>query len=358
MKFPVTSFATTTGIDHPIIQGPMNGGSPCALAAAVSNAGALGSFAAALLSPQAIIDSAAKLRRLTTRPFNVNLFVLETPEPQPYDLAAAQSLLAPFRSTLELGAASVPQKFSENFRDQLAALLEAAPPVVSFTFGVVDSATVRQFQRAGSLVIGTATTVAEAQAWESAGADFICASGAEAGGHRATFLADTEQSCIGLMALIPQVAAAVRLPVIAAGGIMNGRGIAASLMLGAHAAQLGTAFLACDESGIAPAWRRQLALARDDSTRLTRVFSGRYARGIVNEFMEKMRPFEQQLPVYPVQNVLTQEIRQEAARQSRPEFMSLWAGQGVAMARPMPAAQLVDLLVEELRAIFADLRDA
>ncbi|AIY39715.1 Enoyl-[acyl-carrier-protein] reductase [FMN] [Collimonas arenae] len=347
---PQPSFAAALDIRYPIVQGPMNGGSPIELVTAVSNAGGLGSFAAALLSPTAIIEAVKKIRTLTKRPFNVNLFILEESQPDDAEIAAAQVLLQPFRTSLGLEAASRPQKFSENFQEQLAALLEAAPPVVSFTFGILDAATVAQFQAKGCKVIGTATTVAEAKAWEQAGADFVCLQGAEAGGHRATFLGDIEQSCVGLMTLIPQVAAAVKLPIIAAGGIMDGRGIAAALLLGAQAAQLGTAFLACPESGIAPAWREQLASARDDSTRLTRSFSGRYARGIVNPYMEQMRQHESVFPAYPIQNALSAEIRQTAAKAQHPEFMSLWAGQGVAMTRPMPAEQLVATLADELQA--------
>ncbi|WP_241170930.1 NAD(P)H-dependent flavin oxidoreductase, partial [Serratia marcescens] len=200
-------------------------------------------------------------------------------------------------------------------------------------------------------VIGTATTVAEARAWEEAGADFVCVSGSEAGGHRPTFLGDIEQSCVGLMALLPQVVAAVKIPVIAAGGIMNGRGIAAARLLGAQAAQLGTAFLCSPESGIAEAWRAALRNAGDDSTRLTRAFSGRPARGIVNDFMCQMRAEEAQILPYPVQNALTGDIRQAAAKAGRGEFMSLWAGQGVGLARPMPAAELVATLAAELEAL-------
>ncbi len=343
-----TQFQSAVGIAHPIVQGPMNGASPPALAAAVSNAGGLGSCAAALLAPSAILETAAHLRTLTDQPFNMNLFLLPALQTPPA-LEQAQALLQPLREALGLPPAQTPQRFSENCRDQVAALLEAAPPVASFTFGLLDAEVVRQFRKKDIQVIGTATTVAEARAWEEAGADFICALGAEAGGHRATFLGDFEQSCIGLMALLPQVAHAVRVPVIAAGGLMDGRAIAAAMLLGAQAAQMGTAFLCCPESGIASAWRAALAAARDDSTRLTRSFSGRWARGIVNEFMERMRPFEQVLPAYPVQNALTTELRQAATRAGRSEFMSLWAGQGVAMGRPMPAAQLVDTLVEELR---------
>jgi nitronate monooxygenase len=346
-----TAFQLAVGIDHPIVQGPMNGASPPALAAAVSNAGALGSCAAALLSPATILDTTKTLRSLTDKPFNMNLFLLE-PIADNVHLTEAQKLLQPFRDALGLAPAVTPVKFSENCRDQIAALLEAAPPVVSFTFGILPAHTIAQFKRAGSLVIGTATTVAEARAWEDAGADFVCAMGSEAGGHRATFIGDFEQSSIGLMALIPQIAAAIKVPVIAAGGIMNGRGIAASFMLGAQAAQMGTAFLNCPESAIAKAWRTQLSQARDDSTRLTSTFSGRPARGIVNDFMEKMRPFEASLPPYPIQNALTADMRQAAAKQDRPEFMSLWAGQGVSMGRPMPAAQLVTTLSDELAQAF------
>ncbi len=233
--------------------------------------------------------------------------------------------------------------------------MELALPVVSFTFGLLDAQTVAQFKRAGSLVIGTATTVAEARAWEAAGADFICAQGAEAGAHRGTFLGGLEESCIGLVALIPQVAGAVRRPVIGAGGIMDRHGIAAALDLGAQAVQLGTAFLGCPESGISPVWKQKLREARDASTRLTRTFSGKHARGIVNEFMERMRPFEGDVPAYPIQNALMGEIRQAAARLGRPKFMSLRADRGVAMSRQLPAEQLVRTLVEELHAILPNL---
>ncbi|MEE4481487.1 nitronate monooxygenase [Serratia ficaria] len=346
-------FTRALGLRYPIVQGPMNGASPPELAVAVSNAGGLGACGAAAYAPEVIIERVRQIKAQTAAPFNINLFILDEQHPEAAALQQAQRLLQPFRDALGLGSGGTPQKFAENSRDQIAALLEAAPPVVSFTFGVLPRETVAQFKRAGSRVIGTVTTVAEAKAWEQAGADFICASGSEAGGHRPTFLGDFEQSSVGLMALIPQVVAAVKIPVIAAGGIMNGRGIAAALLLGAQAAQLGTAFLCSPESGIAEAWRSALRSAGDDSTRLTWAFSGRPARGIVNQFMERMRPFERQILPYPVQNALTGDIRQAAAKAGRAEFLSLWAGQGVALARPMPAAQLVALLAEELEAIHA-----
>lgn len=351
-----SQFLSTVGIEHPVVQAPMAGGATTPeLVAAVSNAGALGSLAGAMLSPAAIIENVKRIRELTNRPFNVNLFVLDPPNPTESDLNKAQARLAPYRAALGLSPATTPPKWCEDARAQIAALLELAPPVVSFTFGLLDARTVAQFKRVGSLVIGTATTVAEAKAWEAAGADFICAQGAEAGAHRGTFLGDFEQSCIGLMALIPQVSRAVQVPVIAAGGIMDGHGIAAALILGAQAAQLGTAFLCCPESGIHSSWKQRIQQARDDSTRLTRVFSGKYARGIVNEFMEQLRPFEQEMLPYPIQNALTAEIRQTAAKNDRMEFMSLWAGQGAPMVRPLPAAQLVKTLAEELHSVLPNL---
>ncbi|NMM26729.1 MAG: nitronate monooxygenase [Glaciimonas sp.] len=342
-------FVKMLGINHPIIQAPMAGGATTPeLVAAVSNAGALGSFAAATLSPAAITESMQRVRAQTRRPFNVNLFVLEEPHPNDAELLSAQTRLNPFRATLGLPVASRPAKFCENNQAQIAALLALAPPVVSFTFGVLDAATVAQFRQQGSCVIGTATTVAEAKAWEAAGADAICIQGIEAGGHRGTFLGDFEQSEIGLMALIPQVARAVNVPLIAAGGIMNGKGIAAALILGAQAAQLGTAFLCCPEAGIHAGWKQRITHTSDDGTRLTRVFSGRYARSIVTDFMQQLRPFEQEMPAYPIQNALTAEIRQAATQQGQLEMMSLWAGQGAALARPMPAALLVQTLADEL----------
>ena len=261
-------FLAMLGIAHPIIQAPMAGGATTPeLVAAVSNAGALGSFAAATLSPAAMAEGVQRVRALTTRPFNVNLFVLEEPALDEAALASAQQRLEPYRAALGLAAAPRPTKFCENNQAQIAALLALAPPVVSFTFGVLDAGTVAQFRQKGSIVIGTATTVAEARAWEAAGADAICVQGIEAGGHRGTFLGDFEQAGIGLMALIPQAARAVNLPLIAAGGIMDGKGIAAALILGAQAAQLGTAFLCCDEAGIHPGWKQRIPLTSDDGTR-------------------------------------------------------------------------------------------
>lgn len=348
--FSSTAVSERIGISYAIIQAPMAGADTPELAATVSNAGGLGSLGLARSSPEAMRKAIAEVRARTSKPFNINLFVIELPHADHDHIARTMKLLQPIRNELGLPPAVAPSNYADDFSAQFETLLETKPPVASFTFGILNRAQISALRERGILVIGTATTVAEARAWESAGADMVCAQGSEAGAHRGTFLADFESSMIGTMALVPQVVDAVRVPVIAAGGIMDGRGIAAALMLGAAGVQMGTAFLACPESGISAAWRDSLLHARDDQTRVTRAFSGRPARGVINDFMERFRELEHDLPPYPIQNSLTTPIRQAAAKANRPEFLSLWAGQGASMARAMPAADLVVSLVQETKA--------
>jgi nitronate monooxygenase len=346
--FPATSLSKLLKIDYPIVQAPMAGGPTTPeLVAAVSNAGGLGSLAAGMLSPDAIRQGVAEVRRRTKRPFAINLFIFEKPHPAADEVANALKMLEPFRKELGLAPGAPLPKYCEDPDEQFEAVLEAAPAVASFTFGILTPDQIAKFKNRGSLVVGTATTVAEAKAWEKAGANAVCAQGSEAGAHRGTFLADFVSALVGTMALVPQCVDAVRIPVIAAGGIMDGRGIAASLMLGAAGVQLGTAFMRCPEAGTPPVWKDAIRSTRDDQTRVTRVYSGRYARGIVNEFMRRMLPIENDIATYPVQNALTGEIRRTAAKSDRPEFMSLWAGQAAALSREMPAADLVAALVAE-----------
>lgn len=348
------------GTALPILQGPMAGGiTTPALVAAVSEAGGLGALGAAMLSPARIEAEVAAVRALTRRPFAVNLFVLEEPDVYPRDgVDAAIARLAAWRGRLGLGPQSPPAAFCESFRAQLDTVTRLAPPVVSFTFGVLPADGVRALHRAGCRVIGTATHLAEARAWEAAGADAICAQGAEAGGHRGTFIGGFEEGAIGTVALVPRLADTVGVPVIAAGGIMDGRGIAAAFALGARGVQLGTAFLACDESGAHPGWKARLGEADARGTRLTRVFSGRPARGLVNDFMDAQRAAEAAVPAYPVQNALTAELRAAAGRAGDTGSMSLWAGQGAAMARALPAADLVRLLEVEFGRAVAGLSES
>ena len=343
-----SSLLQRLGIALPIIQGPMTGSDTPALAAAVSAAGGLGMLGCGMRSPAAMAEAAAAVRQQTDRPFGMNLFVQATPNPDEATVQAAMERLAPLYAELGLQPQR-PAQWCEDFAAQFEVLVALRPAVASFTFGILDAAQVARLRTAGCLVVGTATTVAEARAWAQVGADAVCASGTEAGGHRGTFLDDFTASQVGTLALVPQCVDAVDIPVIAAGGIMDGRGIAAAQALGAQAVQMGTAFLACPESGIGPAYRQAVAQARDTDTRLTRVFSGRPARGIVNAMMEALAAEEDRVPAYPVQNALTGALRRAAAAQGRTSHLSLWAGQGVGAARPVPAARLMALLAREWR---------
>lgn len=349
--FPNTPFTKLAGVQYPIVGAPMVGACTTDLTAAISNAGGLGPLAAAAMTPDAIRKEIAEVRKRTDKPFNVNLFVLGETKPETKQVARALELLAPIRDELGLPPGTPLEKYSQETGAQIEVLLEARPAMASFTFGILSKEQVAKLKARGILVMGTATTVAEARAWEAVGVDLVCAQGSEAGAHRGTFLGDFEGSMVGTMALVPQVVDAVQVPVVAAGGIMDGRGIAASLMLGASGVQLGTAFLSSPESGISAAWREALSDVHDDSTRVSRIYSGRYARGIVNEFMRKLTPVANEIPPYPIQNALTQPIRQAAAKAGRTEYLSLWAGQAAAMGRGLPAAELFAALVRETQEV-------
>lgn len=339
----------------PILQAPMVGASSPEMAVAVSRAGGMGSLGAGAMAPQDIEPAVAALRRETEAPFGVNLFVVPPARPEAVEVDQAIARLAPWYAELGLPPPAVPNDFAPDFEAQLAALTRAAPVVASFTFGILSRDQVKALQAAGSFVVGTATTVAEARAWAEAGADGICAQGFEAGGHRGHFLDAPEASLVGTLALTALIRQAVDLPVIAAGGIMDGRGVAAVLALGASAAQMGTAFLLSDQTGVSGAWRRTLADVDDEATRLTRAFSGRYARGIENRFMREMRGVQDEVPAYPVQNRLTQPLRAAAAKADDPEMLSLWAGQGARLAQGGDAGEMVRRWWDEARAAAADL---
>ena len=335
---------------HPVIQAPLAGGGDTPeLVAAVGEAGGLGFIGGAYLTPQQILEAARAVRTRTTRPFGISLFAPQPALDAPKDPRPALECVAPFYAELELPAPQAPAMAADSFGEQLAAALEAGASVFSFTFGILPASAVAAVKARGMFLVGTATTVDEAVALEKAGVDAVVTQGAEAGGHRGSFAAEFEVAMVGTISLVPQVVDAVRVPVIASGGIMDGRGIAAALALGAQAVQMGTAFLVCDESGVPDAYKDAILKAREHETRLTRVFSGRPARGIVNRFMtevERTAGPGAVLP-FPFQNALTRPLRSAAARQGRAEFLSLWAGQGVRMARRRPAAQLVAQLAGE-----------
>jgi nitronate monooxygenase len=356
--WPRNELLRRIGIEHPIIQAPMAGGpSTPALVAAVSSAGALGSFAGGYLPPEAIRSAIQEIRRLADRPFGVNLFVPEPARRSPTDdeVARAQEALRPFRD--ELGI-PVPPRIPPPppFEAQLGVVLEERVPVFSFTFGTLPEADVKRLHERGILVMGTATTPREAAALERAGVDAVVAQGSEAGGHRGTFAGPPEEGLIGTMALVPQVVDRVGVPVVAAGGIMDGRGLVAALALGASAVQMGTAFLASAESGAHPRHKEAVLTRSDeDRTALTRAFTGRLARGVRNRFMVEMEQRGAILP-YPHQGLLTQDIRQASARDGRDEFLSLWAGQAAPLATGKGAREIVDDLVAQARESLRRLR--
>ena len=341
-------------LTHPIIQAPMAGGATTVgLVAAVCEAGALGFIGAAYLTPPQIIEVSRELRARTSRPFGINLFAPLPAPDEPRDPGPALERLAPFHAELGLPPPTVPALAGNPFSDQLAAALESGASVFSFTFGILPASAIEAIKARGMFLIGTATTVEEAKQLEAAGVDAVVAQGSEAGAHRGTFAADFAAAMVGTMALVPQVADAVTVPVIASGGIMDGRGIAAALALGASAVQMGTAFLTCDEAGVPEAHKEAILKAREHETRLTRAFSGRPARGIVNRFMtevDRADAPEAILP-YPLQNALTRPVRNAAAKQGRGEYLSLWAGQGVRLARRQAAADLIARLAEETEAV-------
>ena len=346
------------GMQEPIIQAPMAGGATTPeLVSAVSEAGALGFLGAAYLTAEAIATTAAEVRRRTSRPFGINLFA-PLPEPPADDVSRMLELLAPVHASLGLSPPESPTARPSSFDAQLEAVLATDATVFSFTFGLLPDGVVDRLHAREMLVMGTATTVDEALQLETAGVDAIVVQGSEAGAHRGTFGGPFEAAMIGTMALVPQVVDAVRVPVVASGGIMDGRGIAAALALGAAAAQLGTAFLACPESGIPASHKRAILGGREDATRVTRAFSGRPARGLVNPLMDLIDAEPDAIPSFPLQNALTRPIRTAAAARDDAALLSLWAGQGVRMARSLPAADLVAALAEELASASRQLTSA
>jgi nitronate monooxygenase len=344
-----TRVSSVLGIDYPIIQGPLGGLSTQRLTAAVSNFGGLGSFGAHGLSPSAIQDVIAEIRVLTAKPFAMNLWVsMEDDGARTSGREAFARSLMPIAGHIQaLGGALPDYKpyVPVKFEDQARVLLDAKVPAFSFICGVPPREILEECRARGILTMGTATTPDEAIVLEQARVDVIVASGFEAGGHRGSFLRSSEESLTGTFSLVPQVADAVAVPVVAAGGIADDRGIVAALALGAEGVQIGTAFLACEESGASVLHRDAILSGKARRTGLTRGFTGRLARGIYNPLLEELnRPGVEILP-YPLQRALVRNLSILAEKAAKPELLPLWAGQSASLSRQSDAKMLLETLV-------------
>ena len=354
MMWPDRRLCDLLGIDHPIVQAPMLGTCTPALASAVSNAGALGSLGCAEKPADKVRREVAEIRERTDRPFNLNFFIREAPKTDPAVLERTRQRLQPWYDELGLGdpPAELPE-FGAGFDEaRLALTLELMPKVVSFHFGCPDQPSIEALKRAGITLVSSATCVAEAQALEAAGMDVIIAQGWEAGGHRGSHVPNDPNDGVGTLALVPQVVDAVSVPVIAAGGIGDGRGIAAALALGACGVQMGTAFLRTPEAATEPARRDRLRVATDRDTMVTDAFSGRCARTVRSRFAEEMERNREPLPAFLQMMALSGPIRNAA---SDADASFLLYGQAAPLAQEMSARDIVGRLVEQTAAAMARL---
>lgn len=338
------------GINYPIIQAPMAGGPTTPqLVAAVGNAGALGSFGFAYTEPAAMREQVAAARALTHAPIHMNLFVDAIPKPpSPADMDRALAALRPmYEAVGAVTPVTVAAPYVPNLDAQVAAAIELGPAVFSMHFNQLDAERIAEFKRRGSLVVCSVTNLAEARHAEQLGMDFVIAQGAEAGGHRGTFIGTAEDSMIGTLALVRTITRNCPIPVVAAGGIMDGAGLAAVIALGACGAQLGTAFLPVDEAGTSETHKQSLFDQPETGTTITRAFSGRPARGIRNAYIRRAETENFPILPFPIQNKATGALRAAAAKQGNPDYVSLWAGQAYTLARRMSAAELVTTLAAE-----------
>lgn len=345
-----TRVSAALGIEYPIIQGPLGGLSSQRLTAAVSNFGGLGSFGAHGLEPQVIRDVIAEIRSLTSKPFAMNLWVSMEDEgaftSNAEAFERALSTLAPHIEAVGGTRPTFAPYKPIRFADQVRVLLDAKVPAFSFIAGIPPREILDETRLQGLVTIGTATTPEEAIALEQAGVALVVASGFEAGGHRGSFLRSPKDSLTGTISLVPQVVDAVKIPVIAAGGIADARGIAAAFALGAEGVQMGTAFLACEESGASPLHREAILSGNASRTTLTRGFTGRLARGIHNRLLEELKQPDVEVLPYPLQRSLMRNLAIPAQKAGRNDLLALWAGQSANIAHCSEAAILLRSLVE------------
>ncbi len=338
------------GIELPIILAPMAGPGTAELAIAVSEAGGLGSLPCAQLSADGVRSALQTIRHATSHPINVNFFCHTPPTPDPVRAMAWRARLAPYYVGLGLDPeAPVPGPTRKPFDSELCSIVEQVKPeVVSFHFGLPERSLLDRVKATGARVIASATTVKEARWLEDRGCHAIIAMGLEAGGHRGNFLTDDITRQIGTFALVPQIADAVRVPVIAAGAVADARGIVAAFALGASAVQIGTAYLFCPEAKLPPLHREALKTAADDDTQLTNVFTGRPARGIINRVMREVGPMSNETPAFPLASGALAPLRAKSEPAGSADFVNLWSGQAARLAlRDVPARELTSILAKE-----------
>ncbi len=336
------------GTELPLIQAPMAGVQGSALAIAVSNAGGLGSLPCAMLAPEALRAELEKIRAQTTRPYNVNFFCHRPPEPDERREAMWRQSLAHYYREYDIDPATIPTGPGRRPFDAAAAdlLAEFRPPVVSFHFGLPDEALLARVRSWGARVLSSATTVEEARWLEAHGVDAVIAQGLEAGGHRGHFLSDDLTSQAGTFALLPQIVRAVRVPVIAAGGIADAAGVRAALALGAAGVQVGTAYLLCPEATTSAVHRAALQSEAARHTALTNLYTGRPARGILTRLMREQGPMSALAPAFPLATSAVAPLRAKAEAAGLGDFTPLWAGQNTSGCRALPAAELTRQLMD------------
>ncbi len=337
------------GLKHPLIVAPMAGGPTSVdLVAAASASGALGAMGGAYFNAAAIEAFAAEVRQRTDKPFSINLFIPHSiPQVAADRVERAAAATARFRQELELPSPQLSPPYEENFDAQFEAVLRLKPACFSFVFGLLAADHVREAKKAGIPLIGTATALDEARALEESGVDAIVLQGFEGGGHRGIFDARAADPEIGMCDLLAQCVGTIRLPLIAAGGIMTPSDIRAALQAGAQAVQMGTAFLACAEAGTSAPYRKKLLETPERKTRTTRAFSGRFARGIENRFMNEMDGKPDAILPFPAQNKFTRDIRGASTAKGLPDFLSLWSGIGKGELWQGSAAELIHRLFAE-----------
>lgn len=359
-SWTTTGLTTRLGIEYPIIQGPLGGLASQRLTAAVSNFGGLGSFGAHGLRPDAIREVIREIRSLTSKPFALNLWVsMEDDAAFASDENAFRRGLSHFSKHIEDVGGALPgyePYVPVSFEAQAQILLEENVPAFSFIYGIPPREVLDECRRRGIALVGTTTTVDEAVALEAAGVDVVVASGFEAGGHRGAFLRPSEESLVGAISLVPQVVDAVRLPVVAAGGIADARGVVAAIALGASGVQMGTVFLSCEESGSGRLQREALLTPEAGTTALTRGFTGRLARGIRNRLLDELNREGAELLPYPLQRALVRHLSAPAEKAGRRDLLPMWAGQSARLSRCVDVHDFLTGIVAQVSAVGGSVR--